>query len=178
MDCPKKETLFTYHNRELDQAGVVRISNHLEQCQRCRRVLSGIERNVALVNDSLDLLQPDRIPERTAISVTPRKAKSVRVSERTGLLISSWREGVGIVALAATLVVLLGGMLYLDRRQPDFSTAQAVAINEQQFMADAKEDLRERSIYLSVYNERTGRLEIIRSTAAQDTADIEIISLR
>lgn len=179
MDCPNKEILFNYHSRELEQAEVSRISNHIEECGRCRRVLHEIEQNISLMNGTLDMLEPDRIPERPAIGTPSEKVKDARGSQRSGLLVSSWKEGIGVVALAATIVaVFLGGMLYLNRRLPDYHTAQAIAINEQQYMADAKEDLRERSIYLSVYNERTGRLEIIRSTAARDTADIEVISLR
>lgn len=179
MDCPNKEILFNYYSRELEQAEVSRISNHIEECGRCRRVLHEIDRNVSLVNGNLDLLEPDRIPERPALSTKQRKAESLGRTRESGFSVLSWKEGARVIALAAILLaVLIGGLLHRNHRPPDFSTAQAVAINEQQYMADAKEDLRERSIYLSVYNEQTGRLEIIRSTATRDTADIEVISLR
>jgi anti-sigma-K factor RskA len=116
------------------------------------------------------------------INSPPDNIKTLRTKnqrEQSDLSALGWRDAARAVSLAAALlIILIGGLLLKKNGHPDFQTVHNIALMEQQFMSDPKEDFRENSMYITEYNALTGELTIIRQTAAGDTTDTKVVVVK
>ncbi len=179
MDCPDKTTLFNYHNHESDESDYSQLYEHIRDCERCAAMLDEIAEEISLVNEALDFLEPVSVPEPPAIHEQTENMKALQPEmrpEQSGLSALGWRDAARAVSLAAALlIILIGGLLLKKNGHPDFQTLYNIALMEQQFMSDPKEDFRENSMYITEYNAVTGELTIVRQTAAGDTTDTKVV---
>lgn len=110
MNCLSKEELFDFCNKELEESRMSEIKKHADNCEICQQSIDLINKNIALIKDSINFLNPDiRITKNSNFIKKEHKLNKVEYSR-----ILSWAAG---ICLLVTLSILTT-IKFIDNQKP------------------------------------------------------------
>lgn len=119
MKCLSKEILNRYQDGELSQKEITRVEAHLKACPACSLKLQEISQEITLIQENLELLKPQSIPE-TVFTPSPARIEKYTpgFAKRWAEVIkSSIRVPVPTFALLLVIIFFMAVGLLLQERK-------------------------------------------------------------
>jgi predicted anti-sigma-YlaC factor YlaD len=131
MNCEYiKELLSAYIDAELDRANIIKVEEHIEECEKCKKILKKYQ-NISLSICSIEIPKPSEKAIKRIIMFPKRKVYRLRK-----------------LAVGASFLVLLGALII-----PLFQTEENIVQENPKEYYIVKE---EKTPYTEVHYEREG----------------------
>ena len=184
MRCVRRQRLFDYLNGELSRGERADVDSHLSSCEKCRKTLRELEERVRSVKQAVSKMDPWALPDVSLPGFEMEEpASAAGRSKVRAPMGPSWRlrtvpwaafSGAALMMLAAILILWPRKDVIENRAGFDFQSFHLESV----FLTDAKEDWDEKRLYLTIYDEETGQMEIIKTSLNEDNITREVVPVR
>ena len=182
MKCLNNKLIFDFINKELNEMEFKDISIHIKDCEQCQKKYELLKEQIQLVNNTLTLLEPTRIPQKSFVSSESKskekdhKIKNIRISIFDKWLEIRFRKSIVISGLSICLILYI---LFIHHSHHDYlELSRNAAAIELSFLSNPKQDINEKSFFISIFNENEKQIEIIKTSINGNTISRNIIDLK
>ncbi len=182
MRCLSNKLIFDFINKELDSQKLKEISNHIKKCEKCQHQYRVMTNKIELINHKITLLQPKIIPQK--FFVTPEsklkekdyKMKNILISIFDKCLEIRFRKSIVISGLSICLILYI--FIFHHSHHDYLELSKNAAAIERSFLSNPKQDINEKSFFISIFNENEKQIEIIKTSIDGNTISRNIIDLK